>query len=323
MQETLSNVCPRQPRRRIAQRYCSLIAEPKVHFYIVSAIEGESSYSIQKILPQTKNSNFPVFFKVKELPIFHVLRSLVFDNDQENKTQDTKIVKLIIKINEIENLRTNSPWGAEYKIWNNLTEKLVKDLFGQEGLELFQKQQTVIPTDEGYLNELSQRKKILEGLLTNKEEYQFNVEDHHNEKLLSGSKFDVFISHASEDKVSFVEPLAQALKEQGVSVWYDNFELGWGDTLRGSIDQGLKSSKYGIVVFSKSFLKKKKWTEHELDGLFAMEEVDKKVILPIWHDISREDMLAYSPALADRLAKRSDKDEIADIVQEIKNLLDK
>jgi hypothetical protein len=120
-----------------------------------------------------------------------------------------------------------------------------------------------------------------------------------------------------------VEPLAQALKEQGVSVWYDNFELGWGDTLRGSIDQGLKSSKYGIVVFSKSFLKKKKWTEHELDGLFAMEEVDKKVILPIWHDISREDMLAYSPALADRLAKRSDKDEIADIVQEIKNLLDK
>ncbi len=137
------------------------------------------------------------------------------------------------------------------------------------------------------------------------------------------SEFDVFISHASEDKDSFVEPLAQALKKEGISVWYDNFQLKWGDKLRESIDKGLRNSKYGVVVLSRSFLTGKKWTEHELDGLFAREDLDRKIILPIWHDISREDILKYSPSLADRLAKRSGEDEITSIVQELKDLLGK
>ena len=134
--------------------------------------------------------------------------------------------------------------------------------------------------------------------------------------------FDVFICHASEDKESFVKPLAKALKEAGVKVWYDDFVLEWGDSLRGSIDKGLVNSRYGIVIFSKAFLNKKKtWTKHELDGLFAEEIKGKRVILPIWHDISRDDLLEYSPSFADRLAKTSDS--IDDIVNDVKNLLGK
>jgi hypothetical protein len=60
-----------------------------------------------------------------------------------------------------------------------------------------------------------------------------------------------------------------------------------GDTLRGAIDRGLVDSRYGIVVLSPAFLKRKKWTEHELDGLFAREQSGNKVILPIWHNIKR------------------------------------
>ena len=37
--------------------------------------------------------------------------------------------------------------------------------------------------------------------------------------------FDVFISHASEDKDEIVRPLAHALMQQGLDVWYDEFEL--------------------------------------------------------------------------------------------------
>lgn len=133
-------------------------------------------------------------------------------------------------------------------------------------------------------------------------------------------KYDVFICHASEDK-AFVQPLAQALKNAGIKVWYDDFVLKWGDDLRGSIDAGLVNSKHGIVIFSKSFLKKKQWTEHELNGLFAKEKDGKKVILPIWHDISRDDLVDYSPAFADRLAKRSDKDSIEEIVIGVKERL--
>lgn len=130
--------------------------------------------------------------------------------------------------------------------------------------------------------------------------------------------FDVFICHASEDK-SFVDSLADELRKAGMEVWYDAFQLGWGDDLRSAIDNGLKNSLFGIVVFSKSFLLGKKWTEYELNGLFAREEKGKKVILPLWHKITRDDIAQYSPSLADRFAKSSDS--INEIVKELKSLI--
>lgn len=132
--------------------------------------------------------------------------------------------------------------------------------------------------------------------------------------------YDVFICHASEDK-GFVDLLVRALKQAGVKVWYDKDFLLWGDGLRSSIDRGLVDSRYGIVVFSKAFLKKKHWTEHELNGLFAKERDGRKVILPIWHKITDRELLKYSPAFADRLAMISKKDSIRDIVRNMKALL--
>jgi hypothetical protein len=135
-----------------------------------------------------------------------------------------------------------------------------------------------------------------------------------------GEKWDVFISHASEDK-SYVEPLASALRVAGVSVWYDDMVLNWGDDLRPLIDNGLVNCRFGIVVLSKAFLGKKKWTEHELNGLFAREQAGQKLVLPIWHGIRRNDLLAYSPALADRLAKIAENDTVDDIVRSLLELL--
>lgn len=130
--------------------------------------------------------------------------------------------------------------------------------------------------------------------------------------------FDVFICHTSADK-EFVDRLATALKGEKISAWYDSFQIGWGDDLRPVIDDGLKNSRFGIVVFSKAFLSKKKWTEYELNGLFSKEKKGRKVILPIWHDIMREDIAEYSPTFADRIAKRSDN--IPAIVKELHELL--
>ena len=55
-------------------------------------------------------------------------------------------------------------------------------------------------------------------------------------------KWDVFLSHAGEDKESVVIPLAEALSTRGFSVWVDAFELGIGDSISRSIDQGLAKS---------------------------------------------------------------------------------
>ncbi|BAZ65486.1 MAG: toll/interleukin-1 receptor domain-containing protein [Pelatocladus maniniholoensis HA4357-MV3] len=82
--------------------------------------------------------------------------------------------------------------------------------------------------------------------------------------------YDVFVSHASEDKDIFVRELASRLRQKDYRVWYDELTLKLGDSLRRSIDQGLSQSKYGIVVLSPNFFRKK-WTQRELDGLAARE----------------------------------------------------
>lgn len=129
-------------------------------------------------------------------------------------------------------------------------------------------------------------------------------------------EWDLFISHASEDKSEFVEPLASALTSFGVRVWYDRFTLKLGDSLSRSIDDGLAKSDYGLVVLSPAFIAKG-WPEYELRGLTAREISGNKIILPIWHNISRNDVLSFSPSLADKLAINSSNSTPVQIAAEI------
>lgn len=119
------------------------------------------------------------------------------------------------------------------------------------------------------------------------------------------STYDIFISHASEDKDAIARPLYKALVERGINVWFDEAVLRLGDSLRRKIDEGLSKCKYGVVILSPSFLSKE-WPQRELDGLVARETASgKKAILPIWHEIDRDILLQYSPTLADKLAGNS------------------
>lgn len=133
-------------------------------------------------------------------------------------------------------------------------------------------------------------------------------------------EFDFFISHASEDKDDIVRKLAEALKESGFKVWYDEFELNVGDSLREKIDIGLKNSQYGIVVISPAFVNKKRWTEYELNGMVAREMNGHKVILPIWHKISKDEVLQFSPTLADKMALNTAIHSTEDIIKALKGL---
>jgi hypothetical protein len=133
-------------------------------------------------------------------------------------------------------------------------------------------------------------------------------------------QYDFFISHASEDKDAFVRVLADRLRTSGFSVWYDEFELKIGDSLRKKIDQGLSKSKYGIVVISPDFIKKN-WTEYEFSGMIAREMNGQKVILPIWHKVTKDEVLAFSPSLADKMALNTSINSIDEIISHLKDLL--
>jgi len=128
-------------------------------------------------------------------------------------------------------------------------------------------------------------------------------------------KWDIFICHASEDKDAFARQLAEALQKRGLRVWYDKFTLKLGDSLRRTIDRGLSESTYGVVILSKAFFAKD-WPQKELDGLDARERNGKKVILPIWHDLTKEEVEKYSPMLAGRLAAKT-KDGMRNAVEMI------
>lgn len=133
-------------------------------------------------------------------------------------------------------------------------------------------------------------------------------------------EYDVFISHASEDKDEVVRPLAHALRDGGLAVWYDEFELRIGDSLRRKIDRGLASSRFGVVVLSRAFFSKG-WTNYELDGLVTRAVGGDQVILPIWHDITKQELIDYSPSLADRVARSTATHTIREIAEEIGDVI--
>ncbi len=131
-----------------------------------------------------------------------------------------------------------------------------------------------------------------------------------------GKQWDVFISHASEDKDDFVRPLANALTDTKLQVWFDETTLTVGDSLRRKIDEGLAQSRFGIVVLSPNFFAKE-WPQLELDGLESREVSGVKVILPVWHNIDFEGVRARSPMMAGRLAAKS-SDAMEKVVRDLR-----
>ena len=129
-------------------------------------------------------------------------------------------------------------------------------------------------------------------------------------------QYDVFLSHASEDKDDVARPLAILLQERGLQVWYDEFELRIGDNLVAKLNAGINASRFGILVLSKDFFGKN-WTEYELDSLEYLAVTEDRVLFPIWHNIIESEIRAYRPSLAKMLARSTTSCTIEEIADEI------
>ena len=139
--------------------------------------------------------------------------------------------------------------------------------------------------------------------------------------IAADEEYDVFVSHAYEDKESFVDEFVEALQNQGLKVWYDTDKLKWGDSMREKIDRGLAKSKYGVVILSPNYIAEHKyWTKAELNGLFQVETVNGKTILPIWHNLTKKQVVEYSPIIADRKAMTTASMAPEEIAAELKEL---
>jgi hypothetical protein len=111
-----------------------------------------------------------------------------------------------------------------------------------------------------------------------------------------------FVSHDSRDKEPFVRELATKLQRMTFSVWYDEYSLKPGDSLRRSIEKGLKECKKVVLVLSPNFFSNNGWTKAEFDSVFTREILEEKdVIIPVWHNITKQQVYDYSPRLLDKV----------------------
>jgi TIR domain len=130
---------------------------------------------------------------------------------------------------------------------------------------------------------------------------------------------ELFLNHATEDKVPFVRELANALSRSYL-VWYDEYSIPPGGSIFQSISVGLANCDFGVVILSSAFFTKK-WTQAELGGLFARESAIMRRIIPVWKDVSFEEVRAFSPILADRRAAKA-SDGVEAVVSFISRAID-
>lgn len=137
-------------------------------------------------------------------------------------------------------------------------------------------------------------------------------------------EYDAFISHAWEDKEAFVDELVDEMRKAGISVWYDTSKISWGDSMRQLIDDGLRKSKFGVVVLSPNYIAEGKyWTKAELNGLFQLESINGKTLLPIWYNLNKQDVINFSPIIADKKALTTASMTAQEIAAELAALLQK
>ena len=125
--------------------------------------------------------------------------------------------------------------------------------------------------------------------------YYLSIRDREYARRRSESEKPLaFISHDSRDKDAFVRELAHELSKNFCTVWYDEFSLKVGDSLRANIERGLKETKKCIVVLSPNFLSNEGWGRAEFDSVFTREILEQQnVMLPVWLNVEVKDVYNY------------------------------
>jgi hypothetical protein len=122
----------------------------------------------------------------------------------------------------------------------------------------------------------------------------------------SGYRYDAFISHAVEDKIPIANELCERLRKEGLCIWYSGKELSVGDSINTTIHTGLDQSRFGIVILSHNYLRKN-WPRREFYTLLSKEKNGNKVVLPVLHEITPEELALEDLDMANRFAIKADR----------------
>ncbi len=136
-------------------------------------------------------------------------------------------------------------------------------------------------------------------------------------------KYDVFVSHATKDKLGYVDKLVDSIKKEGLEAFYYQESVTWGDSISKTIATALQNSTLAVVVISKHFFNRQ-WTEYELRTLLARQEQEgEKLIMPILHRITKKQLTDKYPELSDILFKYSKSCKCEEMAKILKQEVDK
>jgi RNA-directed DNA polymerase len=98
--------------------------------------------------------------------------------------------------------------------------------------------------------------------------------------VFGADDFDIFISHASEDKEEVARPIFEACRRIGLKAFLDEAHIGWGQSFTAKINTALGSARTVLAIVSSASVVKE-WPVLEVNSALALEASGQKKVVPL------------------------------------------
>ena len=215
--------------------------------------------------------------------------------NKELLKQDKDITSLV------EQIRKNSEGMNRYK--GRLAKEQEKQF-----KTMLKSMESQTSTNVEYLNSYSEMSKKLNELSS---DIRQSVRD---KEII---EFDVFLSHSSLDKDLFVSELSEKLSNKGLKVFEDVKVFKIGQSQTDMMNMGILNSRFVVIFLSKNFIESG-WSQYEFKSFLNREINEERVIiLPIWNEVTVEEVRQYNPYIVDKYAFNTSKQTLDEMVNQI------
>lgn len=267
------------------------------------AINKESDLSRKLVLIRRKRDN-----EAKRVTMISKKRKVSNSDLQRLKRHQSNLLKYEKEMTKLlESTRKNNKDITKYKDRVDKEQKKEYD-------KLFNAIQSQVNTNDTFMSNISETNEKLEQLADN---IKHTVQD---KEII---EYDVFLSHSSIDKADFVTELSEKLSRNDLKVFEDVkvFEIGQSQT--DMMNMGILNSRFVVVFLSPNFIKSG-WSDYEFKSFLNREiNENKMIILPIWHDVTVEEVREYNPYLVDKFALSTEKFTVDEMVEHITHVINR
>lgn len=125
----------------------------------------------------------------------------------------------------------------------------------------------------------------------------------------------IYLAHASEDK-AIARPIAEYLMAHGIEVWFDEWEIEVGDSLRQKMEEGLGAMTHFVVLLTKSSITKP-WVAKEIDVGLVQQVGGRSRFVPLVVDVEPKLLSPFIQAMLFLQLDPADEDDLKGLVDRL------